>query len=225
MNPKPSRIEAIVFDAYGTLLNPSSIGERLAGLLPGHWESILHTWRQKQLEYTWLRTCMGRYKDFYALTEDALHYALSAHGAMLMEASVRQLMSAYYELSAYEDVQPALSNLSEHYQLAVLSNANPSLLERGTHNAGIADYFQVLMSADEVGVFKPRPEVYALATHHLSCPKEAILFVSSNTWDIAGAASAGLFTAWINRSGGVSEQLGYDASYILQTLTAISEVL
>jgi len=225
MNPKPSQISAIVFDAYGTLLNPSSIGERLSELLSEKSAPVLHTWRQKQLEYTWLRTCMGRYKDFYALTEDALHYALSAHDSLLTASGIRQLMSAYYELAAYEDVHPALASLSGQYELAVLSNANPSLLERGVHHSGIEGHFQVLISADEVGLFKPRPEVYALATQHLSCAKEAILFVSSNTWDIAGAASAGLSTAWVNRGGKVPEQLGYNASYILQTLTALPGLL
>lgn len=222
---QPSRIEAVVFDAYGTLFDPSSIGQHLSQLLPERSAALLHTWREKQLQYTWLRSLMGQYRDFYALTEEALHYALLAHDCTLPEAAIGQLMKAYYTLSAYEEVKPALQKLSAHYKLAILSNANPSLLERATENTGTASYFRQLLSADAVRRYKPDPQVYALATQGLGVSQAQLLFVSSNTWDIAGAAAAGLSTAWVNRQDAVPEQLGFSADLVLNSLSALPGAL
>jgi 2-haloacid dehalogenase len=205
-------VKAIVFDAYGTLLNVAGI-DRQIEVCFGHSPSslIAATWRQKQLEYTWLRSLMVRYRDFYDLTEDALKYALSATNTPYQEEDIRLLMKQYYFLKVYEDVSPTLAQLQSNYQLAILSNANPSLLEKAAVYNGIDHYLSEIISADEVQCYKPSPEVYRLAEQKLALDKKQILFISSNTWDIAGAASYGLKTCWINRKGGVPEQLDYFA--------------
>jgi len=225
MSVTPSSIQALVFDAYGTLLDPESIGQQLSAFLPSEAEAVMKVWRQKQLEYTWLRTLMQRYKDFYALTEEALHFALQACECSLNEESIRRIMSSYCELQAYPDALPSLSELSDQYQLAILSNANPSLLERAARHTGLEAHLHRILSADQARMYKPRPEVYALATEALKATADAMLFISSNTWDIAGAASAGLQTVWIDRQGGQLEQLGFQPEARLRTLSELPGLL
>ncbi|TXB61494.1 haloacid dehalogenase type II [Phaeodactylibacter luteus] len=219
---KPA-IKALVFDAYGTLFDVNSINQTLQELLPQQAQEVAAIWRRKQLEYTWLRTLMGQYRDFYALTEEALAFALHQCGASLEEPQQRQLMGAYYRLKVFPDVPEALSTLAQSHTLAVLSNANPSLLERATAWNGIDEHFSALISADEIQHYKPVPAVYALAEARLGLPAKEMLFVSSNTWDVAGAAAAGLQTAWLNRndSAGQLEQLGYPPLAAFPSLAAL----
>lgn len=214
-------IRAIAFDAYGTLFDVSSIDTALRELFGAEAARLAALWRQKQLEYTWLRTLMGRYKDFYALTEEALNYALRATHTEAAPAQVRSLMSAYYELQAFPDALEALPKLARQYQLVILSNANPSLLERACAFNRIDPYFRHLLSADEVQCYKPAPKVYALPAAHLSLQPSALLFVSSNTWDIAGATAAGLTCAWANRKNGHLEALGPEPSFVINDLTEL----
>lgn len=222
MRQMTSPYKALVFDAYGTLFDVASIEGALRQHYPEQAAAIAPIWRQKQLAYTWLRTLMGRYKDFYALTEDALRYALQANDCPEDEARIRPLMAAYYRLSAYPDVKPALGQLKGDYALAILSNANPSLLQRAVLHNDLEFAFDALISADELQAYKPTPAVYGLAAQHLQLPPETILFVSANTWDIAGAKSAGLATAWMDRQAGQAEALGFLPDF---TLGGMEELL
>lgn len=223
MSTPTKAIKGLVFDAYGTLFDVNSIHQALQELFPQKAQEIAAIWRQKQLEYTWLRTLMGQYRDFYALTEDALAFALHQCGASLKERQQKQLMGAYYRLKVFPDVPVALSTLAQSHALAVLSNANPSLLERATVWNGIDEHFKALISADEVQHYKPFPAVYALAETRLGLSPKELLFISSNTWDIAGAAAAGLQTVWLNRNGGGAqlEQLGYTPLASFSSLAAL----
>lgn len=214
----PSNCRAMVFDAYGTLFNVVSIRKALNEQFGPPAEKIEAIWRQKQLEYTWLRTLMEEYKDFYALTEDALVYALQATGTSARAEQIRTVMSAYYQLSLFPDVQEALPVLAQRYPLAILSNANPSLLERACAFCGIDDSFDHLISADRIQTYKPAPAVYRMAEEQLGFRADQIQFISANTWDIAGAASAGFSTTWLNRNGGVPEVLGHPPGQIVQSL-------
>ncbi|MEQ8702851.1 MAG: haloacid dehalogenase type II [Phaeodactylibacter sp.] len=213
---------ALVFDAYGTLFDVRSIDQALKAAFGSKASHIAPVWRQKQLEYTWLRTLMEQYKDFYALTEDALVYALQATGTTAKLGQIRKVMSAYYDLSVFPDALEALPILAQHYRLAILSNANPSLLERACVHRGIDTYFEHLISADTIQAYKPVPAVYRLAAKRLQLQPGQIGFVSANTWDIAGAASAGLSTAWLNRSGGVPEILGHTPGQIVQSVLQLT---
>ncbi len=214
-------IRAIAFDAYGTLFDVSSIDTALQAFFGAGSAQIAALWRQKQLEYTWLRSLMGQYKDFYALTEDALNYALRATHTEAAPMQVRSLMSAYYKLQAFPDALEALPKLARQYPLVILSNANPSLLERACAFNRIDPYFQHLVSADEARCYKPAPEVYALPAAHLGIPPSELLFVSGNTWDIAGATAAGLPCAWANRKNGHLETLGSKPRFIIRSLTEL----
>ena len=202
-------IQAIVFDAYGTLFNLASIDGQLQARFGEKAATVAAAWRRKQLEYTWLRSLMGRYVDFYTLTGEALDFACQQADVLCEEEVRAGLLSAYYKLSAYPEVAPALSELSGSYRLAILSNANPSLLERAMSHNNLEDLIPDIFSADSVEVYKPSPSVYQLAVEGLKVRPSEILFVSSNTWDVAGAASFGLTVAWLQRRAGIPEQLGF----------------
>ncbi|MBV6655654.1 MAG: haloacid dehalogenase type II [Mameliella sp.] len=215
-------VDALVFDAYGTLFDVSSIDKALHDTFGPEAAAISPVWRQKQLEYTWLRTLMNQYKDFYALTEDALSYALQATGTPAQHDQIRAVMSAYYELSVFQDALDALPRLAEKYRLAILSNANPSLLERASAFSGIDTHFEKLLSADALQQYKPTPAVYQIAAAQLGLPLSRIGFISSNTWDIAGATAAGMSTIWLNRKGGIPEALGNTPGHIIQSLDQLA---
>ncbi|HEV7536340.1 MAG TPA: haloacid dehalogenase type II, partial [Acidimicrobiia bacterium] len=153
-------IEAVAFDLYGTLLEVASVG-RAAAEVTGEPAALVDLWRQKQLEYTWLRSLMGRYQDFWATTGDALDYALDRMAVVVDEAARARLLGAWLDVRPYPEVPGALDALAG-LRLAVLSNGNPEMLEAGLVAAGLRDRFEHVLSVDELGVFKPHPSVYEL---------------------------------------------------------------
>ncbi len=218
-------IKAIVFDAYGTLLDISSVDHLLKEFFDQKSGLIARLWRQKQLEYTWLRTLMGQYRHFHQVTGDALQYALKAAEVPLQEQHFQQLMQAYDQLEVYEDVKPALEQLGGRHRLAVLSNANPTMLNAAISHNKISPLFEAIISVDETKLYKPRPEVYALAEQKLSLDRSQILFISSNTWDVAGAKSFGLQVAWGNRFNGQTEELGFQPDLVVSDLKELADYL
>jgi 2-haloacid dehalogenase len=159
------------------------------------------------VEYTWLRSLMGRHADFWQVTGEALDYAMAVVG--LDDQDVRRrLLELYLTLDAYPDAAPVLGRLrSAGLKTAILSNGAPAMLASATASAGLADRLDAVLSVEDVGVFKPHPRVYQLAVDRLGVPKEAICFVSSNGWDAAGAAAFGFRVAWLNRLGRPAERL------------------
>lgn len=195
-------IRAVIFDAYGTLFDVSSIDNYVQSQIGAdQTPAFTKLWRAKQLEYSWLRSLMNKYKDFYSITEDALRYTCQALQIELSEEAIRDGMRQYYYLKAYPDVASTLVQLHSRYPLAVLSNANPSLLEKALAYNDIDQWFTDVISADQAGVYKPSPLVYQLATQSLQLETQQILFLSSNPWDIAGASAYGLTSCWVNRNG------------------------
>jgi len=209
-------IRGYVFDAYGTLFDVHSVVE--AGReITSDPVALSATWRQKQLEYTWLRALMGRYEDFWAVTEAALRYALRRLGLTASEAQVRRLMDAYLSLACFPDVRAALERL-EGRPRAILSNGSPRMLEAAVRSSGLGRYLQHVISVDAARTYKPAPAVYALGPKQLGIPASELLFVSSNAWDVAGAKSFGYQVAWCNRTGAPEEHLGAKADYIIRSL-------
>ncbi|MEJ2346173.1 MAG: haloacid dehalogenase type II [Gammaproteobacteria bacterium] len=218
-------IRACVFDAYGTLFDVhSAVGAHHERLGPFS-ESVSAMWRAKQLEYTWLRSLMGRHADFWEVTEEALDYALSSHD--VFEAGLRDdLMHAYLRLECYAEVPAALDRLrSAGMKLAILSNGSPPMLEAAVGSAGLTAHFDQVLSVESVGIYKPDPRVYRLATDALGVQPEQISFQSSNGWDIAGAASFGLRTVWINRFAQQRERLPTGPDVELKSLDSLPGVL
>lgn len=216
-------IRALAFDAYGTLYDPASVFQRCEQLFPGHGEAISDIWRVKQLQYTWLRSLMGRYQDFHRLTEDGLRFACRSLSLELGDGPRRELMAEYFRLAPYPEVPAALERLQARLPLAILSNGTPEMLERVSEHNGLRDRFRQILSVDELQVFKPSPRVYQLAVDRLGVPAEAIGFVSSNAWDVAGAKAFGLRVFWINRFRKPPEELGERADHEVHSMDEIAD--
>lgn len=213
-----SGVRACVFDAYGTLLDLTTAVEPHAAALGEAAPQLLALWRAKQLEYTWLRTLIERHADFARVTEDALEYACGALD--IQDLSLRRrLLTGFLELAAYPDAAQMLRSLrARGLRTAVLSNGTPAMLERAFAGAGLAPLLDSVLSVETVGFYKPSPRVYHFAAEALDLERGALLFVSANGWDAAGAASAGLRAVWVNRAGGPAERLPVGPAFTLRTL-------
>ena len=214
-----TEIKAFVFDAYGTLLNINSLDERLVFYFgETSAQKISEAWRRKQLEYTWLRTLMTRYEPFSKVTSHALDFAFKSLSIHLDDHIRNDLLERYFTLSVFPEVPEILKKLSVQYKLAILSNANPEMLEAAVKHNQIDAYISSILSADSIRLFKPRPEVYELTLKHLQIKKEEIAFISSNTWDVAGAKSFGLKSIWLRRKAGNMEELGFEPDKVIDQL-------
>jgi 2-haloacid dehalogenase len=191
-------IKAIVFDAYGTLYDVQSVASVTDAAFPGQGEYITQVWRLKQLEYTWLRSLMGRYEDFRAVTREALNYTLGTLGLDADPVLFDRIVDAYNTLSAYPEAAEALSGLAE-YRLAILSNGSPDMLDALVRNSGLDRYLEAVISVDAKKAYKPDPRAYELIQERLGVRPEEVVFVSSNGFDVAGARSFGFKVARIER--------------------------
>jgi len=202
-----TQIKAWVFDAYGTLFDPFSVQEKAERIFPGRGEALSRLWRARQLEYTWLRALMNRYADFWQVTQEALAYACRSLGLRCEATQQEDLMQEYLRLRVYPDVPLGLERLPNQ-RLAILSNGTPQMLHAVVGYAGLDHAFAALLSVDTVKTYKPNPIVYQLAVETLNLRKAQIGFVSSNYWDVAGAAAFGFTTVWLNRAEAAPDELG-----------------
>ncbi|MCM8595979.1 haloacid dehalogenase type II [Accumulibacter sp.] len=202
-----SGVRACVFDAYGTLFDVNSAAREAADELGDDWLRLSELWRQKQLQYTWLRGLAGRHADFWQVTGDALDFALDA--LRIERGGLRErLMGLYLRLHCYPEVPGVLRELRyAGVRRAILSNGTPEMLAAAVHNSGLDGLFDALLSVEEVGVFKPHPSVYQLAADRLAIAPAAICFLSSNAWDAYSAKAFGFRVLWCNRLGQAPERL------------------
>lgn len=221
--------ETVCFDMYGTLCDTSSVTGTLADELgaPDALVSELDaTWRAKQLQYSYQAALMEEYQPFWDVTADALAYALNQWGVEADDATRERILAAYEHLDPYPDAVETLTRLSEAgHTVTVLSNGNPEMLETLADNAGLAPHLDDVISADEVSTFKPNPAVYENAAARTDSPIDGCRLVSGNAWDVAGAGSAGMHTAWVNRANDPFEEIGVDPSIEVRSLTAVAEAL
>jgi len=211
-------LDALVFDAYGTLFDVHSVIQRCESFWAGKGQALSSLWRAKQLEYTWQRSLMQRYAPFSQVTREALAYACEALGLQLTVTQMEALMGEYQMLSAYPDVAPALKKLSGH-KTAILTNGSPDMIEPLVKQSGLA--FDAVLSVDAVKIFKPAPQVYELASTQLTVPANRIGFVSSNGWDALGARSFGFTVYWINRANAPVDRLGFQPDAIVGSLDEV----
>ena len=219
------QIRACVFDAYGTLFDVHSAVGKHRSRLGEHADRVSQLWRTKQLEYTWLRSLMGQYQDFWQVTQAALDFAFATYG--VSDPTLRHdLMQAYLQLDCYPEVRETLQQLKERgYRTAILSNGSPTMLAAAIAHADIFHLIDATFSVEAVGIYKPSPRVYHLAIEQLAVTAHEISFQSANAWDAAGAASAGLRVVWINRFNQQWERLGTVPDAELQSLSALPALL
>ncbi len=213
-----------VFDAYGTLFDVHAAVRRLAGEIGPDGQALSEIWRAKQLEYSWVRTLMGSYRDFWQLTEDALDHAFRK--VPTADPALRQrLLEAYWTLDCYPEVPSALKALKARgARLAILSNGSPSMLEAAVRSAALDAVIDEVFSVDAIGRFKTDQSVYDLVTTAWRVYPEAVSFQSSNRWDIAGAQKFGFRTVWINRAGLPDEYFDLPPDLILPSLEGLTAV-
>jgi len=216
----PQEYRAFLFDAYGTLFDVHSVVARAGAGIAGDLARLSQLWRQKQLEFTWLRTLMDRYQDFWQITEASLRTALAQLQIDAGERQVELLLNAYLAPAVFPDARVALDALRD-FPRAILSNGSPSMLEAAVRSNGLEPYFASIISVDQVKAYKPSPRVYQLGAEALDLPKEEILFVSSNAWDAAGAKAFGYRVCWCNRDGREMDQLGLAPDMIVTSLDQI----
>jgi 2-haloacid dehalogenase len=212
--------EALVFDAYGTIFDVHSVAARCEGLWPGQGIAVSRLWRSKQLEYTWQRSLMQRYRDFGVVTEESLRYVCDALKLPHTEPGISSLLEEYLRLATFPEVPEALKRLGDK-KLAILSNGSPAMLGPLVKNAGLESTFAAVLSVDSLMVYKPDPRVYELAVNALGVAAKDIGFVSSNCWDAIGAKSYGFNVFWINRAGAPVDELGAKPDFLLRNLAEL----
>ncbi|MDB5408074.1 MAG: Haloacid dehalogenase, type [Rhodospirillales bacterium] len=200
-------IRACVFDAYGTLFDYASAAASCRDVLGDKHGILTAMWREKQLQYSWLRTLQGRHADFWQVTGDALDFTLETLG--IADDMLRnRLMNLYLTLEAFPEVPAVLERLkAAGLKTAILSNGSPEMLDAIVGNAGIGDLLDAVLSVEAVGVYKTHPKVYQLAVDRLGVAAEATAFQSSNAWDAYGASAFGMRVVWCNRYGQHPERL------------------
>lgn len=211
-----------VFDAYGTLFDVHAAVRRHAAALGPDAQRLSEIWRAKQLEYSWVRSLSGAYRDFWRLTEDALDTAFAA--CPTADRAFRdRLLEAYRSLDCYPEVPQVLKELKAGgARLAILSNGSPRMLDQAVRAAGLEPVIDDVLSVDAIRVYKPDPRVYEIATTQFRVFPEAVSFQSSNRWDVAGAARFGFRAVWINRTDAVDEYPDMAPAAVLKDLTGLA---
>ena len=220
-------LNTCVFDAYGTLFDVNAAA-RIAANEPDRkifkevWPSVSKIWRMKQLQYTWLRSMTDSYIDFWSITQNSLDFALETHKLQNDLVLKERLLALYWELQPYSEVSQMLKDLKENgIKTAILSNGSPEMLNGAVRSSDLDELIDETISVETVKIFKPSARVYEQVENIIGCSKADVLFVSSNGWDIAGAAGFGFTTAWVNRLKDPIDRLPNKPMHIVEDLTSI----
>ena len=213
-------IKAIIFDAYGTLFDVNSAVEKCKNKIGDKWEPFANFWRTTQLEYTWLRSLMGRHKNFWQITEDSLDKSMKVFE---IESSLKsELLNLYKVLSPFKEVQETLKILKEkNYKLAILSNGTPSLINELVKSNNLENFFDDIFSIESVGIYKPSSQVYDLPIKKYNIKKNEVAFLSSNTWDVSGGGNYGFEAIWVNRNSNIFDKLDYKPKIEIKDLSGL----
>ena len=214
-------VRACVFDAYGTLFDFASAAATCRDALGDKADALTALWRDKQLQYTWLRGLQGRHADFWQVTGDALDFSLETLG--IAEPALRErLMGLYRRLDCFPEVPDVLRQLKDAgFVTAILSNGSAGMLSDAVENAGLTDLLDHVLTVDDVGVFKPSPKVYQMTLDRMGVQAADISFQSSNAWDAYAASAFGMRVVWCNRYGQRSERLPGQPDHEISTLAEL----
>lgn len=220
-----TNVKACIFDAYGTLFDFGSATARCTNIPAEHRAALTALWREKQLQYTWLRALQRRYVDFETVTRDALDFALDSFGIATPERR-DELMAAYNALDAFPEVADVLRTIrAAGIRTAILSNGSPSMLRSAVHNAGLDGLLDAVLSVDALRTFKTDPAVYQFALDELGLRAMDVSFQSSNGWDAYAASDFGMRVVWCNRYRQLPERLPGAPDVEVETLEALPELL
>jgi len=213
-------IKAIIFDAYGTLFDVNSAAEKCKDKIGDKWEPFANFWRTTQLEYTWLRSLMGRHEDFWKITEDSLDKSMKS---FQIHSSMRdELLNLYKVLSPFKEVHETLKTLKEKkFKLAILSNGTPSLLNELVKSNNLENFFDDIFSIEEVGIYKPNSKVYDIPIKKYKIEKNEVAFLSANTWDVSGGGNYGYQSVWVNRNNNIFDNLDFKPKFEIKDLSGL----
>ena len=218
-------IKACVFDAYGTLFDLASATARCQDVPERQRAALSALWRDKQLQYTWLRALQGRYADFRQVTAEALEFALESLGLASPQRHAA-LMGLFERLHAFPDVPDMLRALRRAgLKTAILSNGTPAMLASSIASAGLDGLFDEVLSVDPLRTYKTDRRVYEYALDRLGLTAAEISFQSSNGWDAHAAADFGLHVVWCNRYGQRRERLPGEPAHEVTSLAALPALL
>ena len=217
-------IKAIIFDAYGTLFDVNSAAEKCKNKIGEKWEPFANYWRTTQLEYTWLRSLMGRHQDFWKVTEQSLDKSMKV---FQIDTSMKdELLDLYKVLSTFPEVKETLKKLKEkNYKLAILSNGTPSLLKELVSSNNLESIFDDVFSIEEVKIYKPHPNVYSIPIKKYKIEKNQFAYLSSNTWDVSAAGNFGFNAVWVNRNKNIFDNLDYKPITEINNLSDLNNLL
>ena len=220
-----NKIEACIFDAYGTLFDVNAACRELSKEVGDSWEQLASLWRLRQVEYTWLRNSMDEYIDFWQITSDALDYAMETLGIENNELR-EQLLNLYLKLEAYPEVKVLLTKLKQRgLKTGILSNGSMKMLNSAVDNAKIREFLDEILSVEECEIYKPASKVYDLVKIKMQINNENVLFFSSNAWDMHAASNYGFKTIWVNRFNAKLERLPGKPIEIVNSLEKIDEIV
>ncbi|MGQ0662009.1 MAG: haloacid dehalogenase type II [Pseudomonadota bacterium] len=224
-DPRLNNIDACVFDAYGTLFDYASAAARCKDALGPDWQAFSDLWRRKQLEYTWLRSLMGRHIDFWHVTGESLEYAMAAFKRS--DPGLRALlMQQYLSIDAYPDAKDTLQRLKNAgMRTGILTNGSPTMLAAAINSSGITRLVDAGLSVESAGIFKPHPSVYQIAVDKMNVAAGRICFLSANGWDACGGAAFGFRAVWVNRTKAPPEALPASPEAQISSLAELPGVL
>ena len=217
-------IKAIIFDAYGTLFDVNSAAEKCKDKIGDKWESFSNYWRTTQLEYTWLRSLMKRHEDFWQITEDSLDKSMKIYE--IDSAMKNELLDLYKILLPFKEVPEVLKILKEkNFNLAILSNGTPTLLNQLVKSNNLENIFNDIFSIEEVGTYKPDSKVYDMPIKKYKIQKNEVAFLSANTWDVSGGGNYGYNSIWLNRNNNIFDNLDYRPKNEIKNLNQLLEII
>ena len=217
-------IKVIIFDAYGTLFDVNSAAEKCKNKIGEKWEPFANYWRTTQLEYTWLRSLMGRHQDFWKVTEQSLEKSMKIF--KINSTMKDELLDLYKVLSTFPEVKETLKKLKEkNYKLSILSNGTPSLLKELVSSNNLESIFDDVLSIEEVKIYKPHPNVYNIPIKKYQIEKNQFAYLSSNTWDVSAAGNFGFNAVWVNRNKNIFDNLDYKPITEINNLSDLNNLL
>jgi len=217
-------IKLIVFDAYGTLFDVNSAAKKCKAKIGSNWESFANFWRMTQLEYTWLRSLMGRHKNFWQITEDSLDKSMKVF--KIDKRMKNELLNLYKILATYPEVKKVLEKLKKKdFKLVILSNGTPELLNNLVNSNNLNNLIDDLFSIEEVKIFKPNPKVYEITVKKYNIKPKEIIFLSANTWDVSGGGNYGYNSIWVNRNKSQFDNLDYQPKYVISNLSQLLDII